>query len=232
MEELLTRASDASRILLDWLNRPAVIYQAVLIVVLFALAYALSWWAEPRLRAQARRIRKMAGVLRLVVILFRRIVWIFYVAFLTTAYVLVRSLGWLDGEILGTVLLLALAWLVISVVSQVIRSRTVGRTFAFIGWVYVAVTILGIASQISAVLDNIGFGIGEEYRITLLDLLRAFLLIGIALWLAFTIGNFLDQRIQRSRELTQNLRVLVGKVLRVSCSSSRASSRFRRSAST
>ncbi|HUF10885.1 MAG TPA: mechanosensitive ion channel domain-containing protein [Rhodothermales bacterium] len=215
MEELLTTADQYGEVLLDWLNRPAILVEAVIIVALFALARLLTWWAEPKARAKARRIRKMPGLLRLVVILLRRLVWIFYVALLTTAYALIQSLGPMDGQLLGTALLLALAWLVISIVSQVIRSRTVGRTFAFIGWAYVAATILGITTEIEVALDRIGFGIGAEYRITLLDLLRAFLLIGIALWLAFIIGNFLDRRLRASRELTPNLRMLVGKVLRV-----------------
>lgn len=215
MEEILTRGGEYGRIVLDWLNRPSIIIQAVIVLALFAFAWALNWWAEPRLRQQARRIRRMPGVLRLVVILLRRLVWIIYVAFLAIAYVLVRGLGLLEGGVLGTALLLALAWVVISVASQVIRSRTVGRAFAFIVWAWVAATILGITTQLTAVLDEIGFGIGGEYRLTVLDILRAILLVGFALWLAFVSGNFLDRRLQRSRELTPNLRVLLGKILRV-----------------
>src|SRR5690606_7671293 len=73
VEELLTRSGEYARIVLEWLNRPAIIVQAAIILTLFGVAWALTWWAEPRLRQQARRIRKMPGVLRLVVILLRRL---------------------------------------------------------------------------------------------------------------------------------------------------------------
>jgi small-conductance mechanosensitive channel len=129
--------------------------------------------------------------------------------------VLVQSIGWPErGQFLSTVLLLALAWLVISVVSQAIRSRTLGRVFAFVVWIYVAATILGITENIAGVLDNLGFQIGE-FRLSLLWFLKAILFLGILFWLAFNVGNFLDQRIQRSQELTPSLRVLTGKILRI-----------------
>src|SRR5690606_18102213 len=44
---------------------------------------------------------------------------------------------------------------------------------------------------------------------------KAILFLGVLFWLAFSIGNFLDQRIQRSQELTPSLRVLSGKIVRV-----------------
>jgi small-conductance mechanosensitive channel len=214
VEELITRVVEASQLVLGYVSRPAVISQAIMVGVLFALSHGLSWWAEPRLEEKAREIKKMPALLRVVAILLRRLVWIFFVAFLTTAYVLIQSIGWpANSELLEAVLLLALAWLVISVVSQAIHSRTVGRVFAVVGWIYVAATILGVTDNAAAVLDNPGFEVGEV-RLSVLFLLKAVLLLGLFFWLAFSIGNFLDQRIQRSQELTPSLRVLTGKVLR------------------
>ena len=42
------------------------------------------------------------------------------------------------------------------------------------------------------------------------------LFLGLLLWLSLTAGNFLDRRIQRIDELTPSLRVLTGKILRIS----------------
>jgi small-conductance mechanosensitive channel len=215
LEELITKAIDVSQLVLAYVNRPAFISQAVIIIALFVIAYGLSWWAGPRLDARAREIRGWPSILRLIAILLRRLVWITFVALLTITYVLIQSIGWpARGQFLSTVLLLALAWLVISVVSQAIRSRTLGRVFAFVVWIYVAATILGITENIAGVLDNLGFQIGE-FRLSLLWFLKAILFLGILFWLAFNVGNFLDQRIQRSQELTPSLRVLTGKILRI-----------------
>jgi small-conductance mechanosensitive channel len=215
LEELITKAIDVSQLVLAYVNRPAFISQAIIIIALFVIAYGVSWWAGPRLDARAREIRGWPSILRLIAILLRRLVWITFVALLTITYVLVQSIGWPErGQFLSTVLLLALAWLVISVVSQAIRSRTLGRVFAFVVWIYVAATILGITENIAGVLDNLGFQIGE-FRLSLLWFLKAILFLGILFWLAFNVGNFLDQRIQRSQELTPSLRVLTGKILRI-----------------
>jgi small-conductance mechanosensitive channel len=128
----------------------------------------------------------------------------------------VQSVGWpARTQLLSSVLLLALAWLVISVVSQAIRSRTLGRVFAVVVWIYVAATIFGITENVAAVLRSVAIPLGPGAGLSLLVLLKAILLLGILFWLAFSIGDFLDQRIQRSRELAPSLRVLTGKVLRI-----------------
>jgi small-conductance mechanosensitive channel len=217
LEELLTRLAAFSEVALDYLKQPAFIFQAVLILGLFAVAYGLTWWATPRLEEKARQIKGYPGVLRMVVLLLRRLLWIFFVLFLTVAFVLVRSIGWPENDtLLSNALLLALAWLIISVGSHAIRSRAVGRLFAVLGWIYVAATILGITENIAAVLESIGFQIGTGgMRLTLLVAMKAVVLLGVLLWAAAATGNFLDQRIQRSDELTPSLRVLIGKVLRI-----------------
>jgi small-conductance mechanosensitive channel len=215
LEELAAKAIDWGQLALGYVNRPAFISQAVIIVALFGLAYGLSWWAAPRLEVRAREIRGWPAILRLVAILLRRLLWIVYLGFLTIAFILVQAVGWpARSQLLSTVLLLALAWVVISVVSQAIRSRTLGRVFAVVVWVYVAATILGITENVATVLDGLGFQIGN-FRLSLLWFLKAVLFLGIVFWLAFGIGDFLDQRIQRSKELTPSLRVLTGKVLRI-----------------
>jgi small-conductance mechanosensitive channel len=220
LEELTTRLAEYSQVALDYLQQPAFIFQVALILVLFAVAWTLNWWAEPRLEEQARRIQGYPGLLRLIVSLLRRLQWIFFVLLLTVAFSTVRSIGWPPNDrLLSNTLLLALAWLVISVVSQAIRSRALSRVFAIVGWVYVAGTILGITDNFIAVLDDIAFGTigtGEtERNLSVWWILKLILLLGVLLWLAFSVGNFLNQRIQRSDELTPSLRVLIGKVLRI-----------------
>ena len=217
MEELVTEAVEIGRLALAYVNRPAFIRQAIVIIVLFACAYGLAWWAAPRLEAKAREIKGWPSVLRLMAILLQRLVWVCFVGFLTIAFVLVQSIGWpAQSQVLSAVLLLALAWLVISVVSQAIRSRTLGRVFAIVVWIYVAATIFGITENVADVLDSLGFQVSPNFRISLLLLLKAILLLGVLFWAAFSIGSFLDQRVQRSRELTPSLRVLTGKVIRIS----------------
>src|SRR5690606_6791253 len=136
LEELITKAVETGQLVLAYFNRPAFISQAIIIVGLFLMSYGLSWWAEQRLVARVREIRGWPAVLRVIAILLRRLVWIIFVVSLTAGFVLVQSVGWPESsQLLSTVLLLALAWLVISFVSQAIHSRTLGRVFAIVGWI-------------------------------------------------------------------------------------------------
>jgi small-conductance mechanosensitive channel len=111
-------------------------------------------------------------------------------------------------------LMLAGAWLLISVVSHAIRKRVVGRMFALIVWAFAAATILGIVDDVSAILDGIGFSIGDV-RFSVLSVVKAIFFISVLMWAAFSTGNFLDKRIQKADELTPSLRVLLGKILRI-----------------
>lgn len=215
MDELLTKLAGFSQAALAFVNRPAFIAQAILIVLLFAASWAFAWWAEPKLEARAREIKGYPGLLRLIVVLLRRLRWIAFVLFLTVALVLVRSVAWPESDrLLSTALLLALAWIVISVVSHVLHSRLFGRMFAIAVWIYVAAAILGITDDVAAVLDSLAFSFGGK-EWSLLWFLKLIFVFGVLLWLAFSIGNFLDHRIQRFEELTPSLRILLGKVLRI-----------------
>ncbi|HZD51983.1 MAG TPA: mechanosensitive ion channel domain-containing protein [Woeseiaceae bacterium] len=216
MNELTTRIEAFGRVLLDFVDRPAFIAQFVIIVLLFAAAYALAWWAEPKLEARAREIKGYPpGLLRLIVVVLRRLKWAAFVALLTVALVLVRSFQWpASDRMLSSALLLALAWLVISVVSTVLRSRLLGRLFAAVAWIYVATAILGITDEVGGALEKMGLPFGDR-TFNLLTLLKLVFLLGVLLWLAFSLGNFLDHWLRRSEELTPSLRILFGKILRV-----------------
>lgn len=208
------KLSEFSQMALAFVNRPAFIVQAVLIVLLFAASYAFSWWAEPKLEAKAREIKGYPGLLRLIVVVLRRLKWIAFVVLMTAALALFRSFTWPDG-LLSSALLLALAWLVISIVSQLLRNRLVGRIFAIVGWILVAAAILGITDELSAVLDSLSFNFGNR-NWSLLWFLKLIAVFGLLLWLAFSVGNVLDHQLQRTSDLTPSLRILLGKIIRIS----------------
>jgi small-conductance mechanosensitive channel len=79
----------------------------------------------------------------------------------------------------------------------------------------VALTILGVTEVATEFLDAAGFSIGGV-RLSLLLVVKALVFLGGTLWLAISAGNFLDARIQRNEELTPSLRVLIGKILKIS----------------
>jgi len=200
----------------EYFRQPEIIIQLVLIGALFVPALLLSWRVEPKLEQQARRIKGMPELLRLVVVFLRRLEWLFFVLLLAGAYVTTTTLKWpASNYLVYSAMLLAGAWLLIAVVSHLIRSRVLRRLIGLAAWIYVAAAILGVTDEVAALLDSAGFTVGT-FRLSVLRALQGVIFLGVLLWVSLTAGNFLDRRIQQVEELTPSLRVLVGKILRIS----------------
>jgi small-conductance mechanosensitive channel len=215
LEELTSVVTRYGQLAVDYLSQAAIVFQLGLIVALFIPALLLSRKVEPLLEARARDIKGMPGLLRVIVAFLRRLEWLFFAFLLAVAYLVTSVTPWpATNYLIYSAMMLSGAWLLISVVSHVIRSRALGKVFAIIAWTYVATAVLGITGEIAEILNGAGFNVSGK-RISVLTVLQAALIFGVLLWAAFGTGNFLDRRIQSVDELTPSLRVLVGKILRI-----------------
>lgn len=215
MDQITAQVMAYTDIAVAYLRQPEVLFQLSLVVVLFLPAWFVSTRVEPRLERHVRKISGMPGLLRVLAAFLRRLEWFFYLVLLGGAYMATTVLAWpANNFILYSVMLLAGAWLLINVTSHAIRRRFIGRLFAVVAWTFVAASVLGIADDIAIALDDIGFSIGNS-RLSILRILQSIAFIGVLLWVAFAAGNFLDRRIQNIDELTPSLRVLLGKILRI-----------------
>jgi small-conductance mechanosensitive channel len=216
LDKIVAFARDNGQLAVEYLASPAVLTQLGLIVVLFLPALLISRRLEPLLEARARNIKGMPGLLRLIVVILRRLKWVLFVSFIGITYIVTTVVAWpVSNYLIYVSLLLSAAWLTISVTSSVLRSRILRKLFAWAAWIYVAAAVLGVIDDTAAMLDSAGFDIGKVH-ISVLSVLQAAILLSVALWLSYTIGNFLDRRIQKVDELTPSLRVLLGKITRIS----------------
>ena len=196
-------------------SEASVLIQLGLIAVLFPIAWFLSNRVEPLLEERARGIKGMPGLLRVVIAFMRRFEWVFFIILLLLAYVATSVTAWPGSNYLVySAMLLSTAWLLISVVSHTIRSKTVRKFFAWIAWLYVSALILGIVDDVAALLDGAGFTVGSV-RLSILTLLQASILLSVVMWGSSRLGDFLDRRVQGIDELTPSLRVLIGKIIRI-----------------
>ncbi|MFC5584979.1 mechanosensitive ion channel family protein [Nitratireductor kimnyeongensis] len=197
------------------LANPWTFYQVAIIAVLFFVAKLASRGLESRLEAHARRIKGHQGLLRVVVALMRRSDWILFVLLLFGALTVLRSFTWPSRTLLLSLTLsLSIAWVFTSVVSRIIRNRLLARTIGWIAWTYAAIVILGIDDEAAAFLDTLALPLGAT-RLSALVLLKAAVLLTGTVWLAIVLGNYFDERVQRSDELTPSIRVLLGKVVKI-----------------
>lgn len=109
---------------------------------------------------------------------------------------------------------LALAWLVIRLVTSAIRNAFIVRLVSLSAWLVAALSILGQLDPTIEVLDSVSIDLGG-LRLTPLLLIKLSVLLAVALWLSNLASNFLESRINQSRDLTPSIQVLLTKMVRL-----------------
>jgi small-conductance mechanosensitive channel len=116
--------------------------------------------------------------------------------------------------LLGVAASLATAWVVIALVTGLIRNRFVYRLVAISAWTVAALSILGLLQPTTEALDSIAVVVGG-LRITPLLAIKTTVLMMLTLWAANAASDFLDKRVQSSTDLTPSIQVLIGKLIRL-----------------
>ena len=191
---------------------PWLAYQVALIVLLFITAKFLGKKIEARLESRARSIRGHPGLLRVVVATMRRADWILFVVMMFAAITIMRAATWPSRSwLLAIALWLALTWVVVAILSRVIRNRLAARSVAWMVWIYAALVILGLHDRAALFLDSLAMPVGNV-RISVLTVIKTAVFLTAAVWVATVAGNYFDERVQKSADLTPSIRVLIGKV--------------------
>jgi small-conductance mechanosensitive channel len=111
---------------------------------------------------------------------------------------------------------LALAWLVIRLVTSVIRNAFLVKLISVSAWVIAALSIINQLDPAIEALDSDSVSIVlGGLRLTPLVLIKLGLLLIAALWLTNVASNFAENRINRSTDLTPSIQVLLVKMIRM-----------------
>jgi small-conductance mechanosensitive channel len=109
---------------------------------------------------------------------------------------------------------LALAWLVIRLVTSVLRNPFMVRLVSISAWCVAALSIIGQLDFVIDLLDSVAIELGG-LRLTPLLLIKLAVLLVVALWLSNLASNFLEGRISQSNDLTPSIQVLLVKMMRL-----------------
>jgi small-conductance mechanosensitive channel len=111
---------------------------------------------------------------------------------------------------------LALAWLLIRLVTSVIRNAFIVKLVSVVAWLVAALSIVGQLDVAAEALDSdqVAVVLGG-LRLTPLLLIKAGALLILALWLTNITSNFVESRINRSSDLTPSIQVLLVKMVRM-----------------
>src|ERR1700730_1441777 len=111
---------------------------------------------------------------------------------------------------------LALAWLMIRLVTSVIRNAFIVKLVSVSAWFVAALSILGQLDFALEALDSDQVAVVlAGLRLTPLLLIKAGALLILALWLTNIASNFIESRINRSTDLTPSIQVLLVKMIRM-----------------
>lgn len=109
---------------------------------------------------------------------------------------------------------LAFAWLVIRLITSVIRNTFIVRLVAISAWLVAALSIIGQLQPMIDALDSFSVVLGG-LRLTPLVVIKLGVLLILALWLTNIVSNLAESWITRSADLTPSLQVLLVKMIRV-----------------
>jgi small-conductance mechanosensitive channel len=109
---------------------------------------------------------------------------------------------------------LALAWLIIRLVTSVIRNEFIVRLVSLSAWLVAALSIIDQLDPVIEALDSVSIVLGG-LRLTPLLLIKLGVLLAVALWLTNIASNFVESRITRSGDLTPSIQVLLVKMIRL-----------------
>ncbi len=138
---------------------------------------------------------------------------------LQIAVIILGSLGIGNALVAAGTSLLA-AWIVIRLVTLVIRSPFWSRLAFYIAWPIAAMDAFGVLDDVVRELQNFSIPIGEgengvEERFSALDFIRTLAIFGVLFWAASFANKFIKGRINSIDELTVSFKALLAKILDV-----------------
>jgi small-conductance mechanosensitive channel len=137
-------------------------------------------------------------------------IWLFFLWMLTEV---VRSSGFANA-VMGAGVSLLTAWIVIRLLTMVVRHELWSGVIFFSVYSLAALDILGVLERVQTALAGTGFTYGE-IRITALNVVHALVVLGILLWVLALVRGFLERRIMSAANLTPSLQALVIQILKL-----------------
>ena len=115
---------------------------------------------------------------------------------------------------------LSFAWIMIRLVTLVIRSKFWSQVAFYVVWPITALDIFGILDDIIRYLEAAAIPLGADAdglsrSLSMLDVLRGFLAFALLFWVAHLASKFLAKRIYEIEDLTPSLRTLIVKILNI-----------------
>lgn len=190
-------------------------FQMALIVFAAGVGAGVSLLVRRKLDLVSLTMGWPAALRLMVRALIESIGFIAFIIIVAAIQAVMLSLTWPSRSyLLGVAVNLATAWVAINVIASQIRNKLLFRAVAVTAWVIAALSILDLLDRTIVALDALAIPFGD-LRISALLVLKTIGLLVITLWIATSIGNYLDRQFRNATDLTPSLQVLVGKLVKL-----------------
>lgn len=153
--------------------------------------------------------------LRAIVQIRRRLGLMWFALLSWGVYAVMQSMTWPSRSyLIGLAATLAAVWVGIAFAARLVRNRPLRRIVTWALWIYATLYLLNVSDEVAAFLDNIAIRIGD-FRLSVLTLLTALVVIGVLLTLARLTSGATASTIRRNEDISPSMQVLAVKGVQV-----------------
>lgn len=197
--------------------QPSRFMQVLLLFALFLLAWGITALISPRFDAWIRAQEGMAkGRLRLLVLMRNRLRGLIFVVLAWASVAAIQLYTPFPSRRYLVVLWasIATAWVLIGLVSRLIRNPLMRRALRWMAWIYVTLLYLGFLQPASDFLDSLSLSFGD-FRISALGVLKAVIVTGALFTAARVVTQGAARRIAANADIAPSFGVLAVKLLQI-----------------
>ncbi|MEO1139007.1 MAG: mechanosensitive ion channel domain-containing protein [Pseudomonadota bacterium] len=215
-QEIALGLWDQVQLLLAGLLRPWNAYQIAIAVGLFITAHVLARLFAPRLHEWMRtREGWPKWRMRFLVLVHRRLRLIFFVFLIWPAYWIMQEWTWPSRSYLvGIMASLAVAWLLIAIVTRLINNAFLRGIVRYAAWAWVTLSILGLTDRTRDLLDSAAIDLGG-LRISIWLILQAIAVIAALMFFARFVSKTSASQIRKNKDISPSMQVLAVKVIQI-----------------
>lgn len=198
------------------LLRPWNAYQLVIALGVFATAHLFATLIKPRMHEWMRtREGWPKWRMRALVVFHRRLRMVFFVLLIWLVVFVMREITWPSRSyLLAIIANLAAAWLLIAFATRLIKNALMRSIVRYGAWIWVTLSITGLADKTQNLLDSVAFTMGET-RLSLWLVIQAIVIVATLLTLARIISSTTAATIRSNKDISPSMQVLAIKFLQV-----------------
>lgn len=201
---------------LSSLLRPWNAYQLLIAIGAFITAHLLASVIKPRMHDWMRGLEGWPKWrIRALVVFHRRIRMVLFVGLIWLVVFVLREITWPSRSyLLAIIANLSTAWLFIVFATRLIQNALLRGIVRYGAWIWVTLSITGLADETQAMLDSAAFTIGET-RLSLWLVIQAIVILAALLTGARLISSTTAATIRRNEDISPSMQVLAIKFIQV-----------------